>query len=102
MRKSFDKRLNKILNEMDFTAGAGALSKSWQKDFPETTQCCRCGGDARHAFTAHEGLDGKEEKYVCDMHENEGKGGYWPHDAMAVSVYLCKDCLEPTALYNQA
>ena len=56
---------------------------------------------------AHEGLDdddrdGSSMSRVCWLHENEGAGGFWPHDAVAVAVYFCKDCLETTSLYNQA
>ena len=39
--------------------------------------------------------------FVCSLHLNEGKGGFWLHDCCAVAVYFCVDCLNPTALYNQ-
>jgi hypothetical protein len=93
---------------MDVVVGAAGLNTSWQGDFPATPSCCRCGGDTRHAFTASEGLTGKarqtseEAQFVCSLHDNGGEGDFWPHDALAVAVYFCKDCLEPTALYNQA
>ena len=93
------------LEAMDVTIGEAGLEKSWQAAFPGMTECCRCGGPARIAFVAHECMDSKcdgSQMTVSQLHPNEGEGGYWVHDAMAVAVYLCEDCLEPTALYNQA
>ncbi len=90
---------------MEVTIGREGLDKSWQDEFPEETKCCRCEGIARIALVAHEGLGGKESKpgkSVASLHRNEGKGGYWLHDYCAVAVYFCRDCLESTALYNQA
>lgn len=84
---------------MKITFGKEGLKESWQEDFPETTDCCRCKGVARIGFIAHEN---DEVKYLCDLYPNKGKGGYWLHDACAVAVYFCKKCLQPTALYNQA
>ena len=89
---------------MKVTFGEEGLGKSWQKEFSPTTECCRCSGKARIAFVAHEGMSKGDKKgpFLSGLHPNEGKeGGYWLHDACAVAVYLCRDCLEPTALYNQ-
>lgn len=73
---------------------------TWQKEFPKTTKCCRCKGEARLGFVAHEQ---SEDDYVSHLYDNEPDGdGYWLHDACCVAVYFCKKCLEPTALYNQA
>jgi hypothetical protein len=54
-------------------------------------------------FVAHEGMekDDKKGPRICRMHQNEGKGGYWPHDCVAVAVYFCRECFETTALFNQ-
>ncbi len=101
--------------------GDQGLTKSWQAEFPKTTTCCRCGGIARHGFTVFENYSGAPGKdHVCDLYPNEppladrngnhaashtssdGENGYWLHDCCAVAVYFCKDCLETTALYNQA
>jgi hypothetical protein len=95
---------------MKVTLGKDGLEKSWQASFPATTVCCKCEGVARIAFVAHEGMAEDDMpvtprtqiQYVTDMQENIGDGGYWPHDCIAVAVYFCKECLEPTALYNQA
>ena len=65
---------------------------------------------ARIGFVAHEGMSNRSEVilstgkipgHVCDLHPNEGKGGYWLHDCCAIAVYFCKECLDTTALYNQ-
>jgi len=85
---------------MEITLGKKGLGNTWQQPFPEETECCRCKGAARIGFVASEGQDEKE--YVSDLHPNEGKGGYWLHDACAVAIYFCRECLQTTALYNQA
>ena len=93
---------------MKVTLGKEGLSKTWQAEFKETTKCCRCGGEARIGFVAHEGMDERVvyprnfTQFVCDLHENDPRGeGYWTHDCCAVAVYFCRECLETTALYNQ-
>ena len=88
---------------MNVTIGKEGLKNSWQAEFPEETKCVHCKGDSRIGFVAHEGMPGKLpfEEYVCSLHKNEGKGGYWLHDCCAVAVYFCKECLFPTALYSQ-
>ena len=92
---------------MEVTIGKEGLSKTWQTEFPEETKCCNCVGVARIGFIAHEGMSnqptvlGELPVYVCSLHPNEGKGSYWLHDCCAVAVYFCKECLQPTALYNQ-
>lgn len=80
--------------------GKEGLGNSYQNEFPPETKCCRCGGISRIGFVAMEEYD-KESKAVCNLHLNKGKGNYWLHDLCAVAVYFCKDCLQPTALYNQ-
>lgn len=85
------------------TVGKEGLEKTWQGKFPETVECSKCGGEARHGFTAKEGFSGIPNKgHVCDLYENKGDGEYWLHDCCAVAVYFCKDCLNTTAEYNQA
>ena len=81
-----------------------AKSLSWQADFPKTAKCCKCDGEARLGFVAHETEKHKKgNKYVCHLYKNEPKGsGFWVHDMCCVAVYFCKKCLETTALYNQA
>ena len=88
---------------MKVTLGEEGLGKTWQAEFPKDVKCVHCKGVARIAFVAHEHMDDGDEDgpWVCDLHSNQGKGGYWLHDCCAVAVYLCCDCLKPTALYNQ-
>lgn len=88
---------------MKITLGEKGLNKTWQRNFPLTTKCCRCPGEARIGFVAHEGMDNddKRKKFVYKLHPNGGKGKFWLHDRCAVAVYFCKNCLETTALYNQ-
>lgn len=91
---------------MKVTLGEEGLGKTWQTVFPKTASCNMCGGVARIGFVAHEGIDGKDgigpNKAVCSLHDNVGVGGYWLHDCCCVAVYFCVECLNPTALYNQA
>ena len=87
----------------DVTIGKDGLNKTWQAEFPETVMCGKCGGEARHGFTAREDFSGVAGVgHVCDLHANGGKGDFWLHDCCAVAVYFCRDCLNPTARYNQA
>lgn len=91
---------------MKVTIGKPGLNKTWQTEFPETTECGnKCDGIARIGFVAHEGMEETltHEEYINSLHKNEPNGeGYWLHDCCAVAVYFCKKCLRPTALYNQA
>ncbi len=84
--------------EMKVFLGETGLDKSWQEPFPPETRCS-CGAMARIAFVAYED---KEKDYVCRHHENEGEGGYWPHDAIATATYFCRRCFKPITLWNQA
>ena len=88
---------------MEVTLGKEGLEKTWQGEFPETTSCCKCKGVSRIGFVAHENMSDNDSggPFVLDQHPNKGKGGYWLHDACAVAVYFCRECLETTALYNQ-
>lgn len=93
---------------MKILLGTEGLEASFQKAFPETTPCVKCGKPARIAFVAHEtdeppANDGG--KYVCGLHENDHEHGeFWLHDAACFAVYLCPDvhCGKATALWNQA
>ena len=89
---------------MQFSLGEKGLNKTWQWKFPKKTKCVYCGGVARIGFVAHEGLEETilNRMCVCSLHENKGEGKCWLHDCCAVAIYFCKECLNPTALYNQA
>ena len=87
---------------MKITIGKNGLHKTYQAEFPETTSCCRCNGDARIGFVAHENMsDDDFVPFVCELHSNQGKGKFWLHDCCAVAIYFCEDCSKATALYNQ-
>ena len=78
--------------------GEEGVEKTHQEKFPTETKCCRCEGISRIAFVAHEtGQD--QGPYVCQFKPNDD--GLWIHDCCVVAIYFCKNCLEPTALYNQ-
>ena len=93
--------VDKLLTaEVEATFGNAGLTHSYQKEFPKETKCCKCGGIGRIGFVVQE--VGGKGPFVCDLHKNDPDGeGYWLHDACAVAIYFCKDCLETTALYNQ-
>ncbi len=44
---------------------------------------------------------GDEDSFIHDLHENK-PDEMWVHDVVAVAVYLCKKCLKPVAIMNQA
>ena len=75
---------------MKIYLGETGLDQSWQAEFPKTTECHKCKGEARIMFVGQENRGEKE--FISKLHKNEGKGGYWFHDAIAVAVYLCKEC----------
>lgn len=85
---------------MEIAVGEQGRELTWQDEFPPTVKCVHCGGEARQAITICESPDDKD--YICKLHPNEPYTGFWPHDLCAISVYLCRQCLEPTALFNQA
>jgi hypothetical protein len=90
------------LKAFQVVLGPESRHKTWQAPFKEEIKCCRCGGPSRLGFVAYEGLDHEDETYLTELYPNDPEGsGYWLHDACAVAVYFCKDCLEPTADYNQ-
>ena len=97
------KVIESYLQEMNVTLANDpkAVEQSWQAPFKEETKCCKCGADARLAFTCKE--EGGEKEYVSSMYDNKiaDGGEAWPHDAIAVAVYFCKKCLETTSEYNQ-
>ena len=82
---------------MHIIKGTEGCKETWQDDFPAETKC-PCGGQCQIAFTAIEG--GSEAIYVSDMRDDDAT--LWPHDAIAVAVYICKKCMKPKALMNQA
>ncbi|KKK55048.1 hypothetical protein LCGC14_3078520, partial [marine sediment metagenome] len=61
---------------MQVTIGEKGLTKSWQEDFPKTTECCLCKGESRIGFVAHEGFsdddktDDDKKQRVHYLHPN--------------------------------
>lgn len=86
---------------MDIKKGTKGLDMTFQEDFPKKTQCC-CGREAWIAFVAAEEGGAKESEYICNLYENKGRGGFWPHDCIAVAVYFCTNCFKAVTLWNQA
>ena len=88
---------------MKITYGVDGLSETHQAVFPAEVECVHCTGLARPAVNIIEGY-AQEDEYVCNLHDNEGGegGDYWLHDVAAFQIYLCRGCLKPTTLYNQA
>ncbi len=72
---------------------------SHQGDFANTMSC-DCGGTAPLAFVAYE--DGKKEGKDCVCGQYiVSDDTVWPHDCIAVAVYICTKCMKPIANMNQ-
>ncbi len=80
--------------------GKEGLDLSYQGKFPKETECVHCKGKAKIAFTMIERFQ-ENDKYISGLYKNK-RNKLWLHDCCAVAVYFCEDCLEPTALANQA
>lgn len=92
---------------MEIGIGKKGLELTFQASFPEEVLCKACSDAtvpktvmARIAFVAAE--ESGEEEYVCKLHQNEGNGSFWPHDAIAVAIYFCPECRVAVTLWNQA
>ena len=82
---------------MKMRKGEEGCKYTFQQEFPKEHPCV-CGGTARIAFTVKE----KDEEFpICNLRENKA-GEFWPHDAIAVAVYFCKECAKAVTLWNQA
>lgn len=77
--------------------GKEGCEHSWQDEFP-TVVSCGCGGIAYIAFVAIE-ESGEKDGYICDNRPEDAN--LWPHDAIAVAVYICEKCMKTTSLMNQ-
>lgn len=91
--------INEFWKKATIYLGKDGLDKSWQKEFEPTTKCHKCGSESRVAFVNYENQETKSK--ICELHKNKGKGEYWPHDMTSTAVYICKNCMEPTAIMNQ-
>lgn len=86
---------------MKIVKGEKGTVFSWQDEFPKTSPCGDCDGEARLAFVAQEEGGEDDGVRVCAYHENK-PDEFWPHDAIAVAVYFCKKCHKAITLWNQA
>ena len=85
---------------MEIIKGEKSCKYSWQEDFP-TTLSCDCRGTCHLAFVAIEEPGKKEEDgWICDSRPEDAE--LWPHDAIAVAVYICKNCMKTRSIMNQA
>jgi len=77
-----------------------ALSdETWQAPFPQTVECGMCHEDTALPILVindEEGFISQERVFVPGLEE-----GIWPHDCLAIALYLCPKCGEITALWNQ-
>lgn len=82
--------------------GKTGLDASWQDSFKANIKCKVCKGNCRIMFVAQEDETDKKGDFICEIHDNMKNKKYWPHDAIAVAVYLCEKCFEANAEINQA
>jgi len=68
---------------------------TYQAEFPETVKCCCCKKE-----TVLMMLIDDDEGLICH-YRPKIVTGVWPHDCLAIALYLCTDCGEITALWNQ-
>ncbi len=77
--------------------GLDGCKETWQNDFSATSGCS-CGKTAKIAFTAIE-ESGEADGYICQSRPKDAK--LWPHDAIAVAVYICPGCMKTHSRMNQ-
>ena len=82
--------------------GETGLDNTHQMPFEAVIPCPTCGGAAQVMFVGFE--DSRDEPCVCDLPVDgtPDKGCLWPHDCIAVAVYVCRECFATTAKMNQA
>jgi len=77
--------------------GKEGCQHSWQDEF-NTTISCGCGSVGHIAFVAIE--EEESDGYISQNCPKDAK--LWPHDAIAVAVYICKNCMKTISVMNQA
>lgn len=72
---------------------------TYQEEFPKQVKCHKCKKDATPLMLIMD-----DDQFICSQDVALSKGQFWPHDAMAIALYLCLDssCGKITALWNQA
>ncbi len=81
---------------MHVIKGEKGCEYTWQDDFPVTTSCS-CGGQGQIVFVAIEEPD--EVESICNNMPQDAN--LWPHDLIAVAVYICKKCMKTISKINQ-
>lgn len=67
---------------------------TYQSPFPETKKCRKCKVNAPLVF-----LYNDENKDICQARPAKAK--IWPHDSMAIALYLCPECGNILSDWNQ-
>ena len=69
---------------------------TYQAAFPSVVECGHCKNRALPVLVLEddEGLISRQLEFLAE-------GGIWPHDCLAIALYLCRTCGEITALWNQ-
>ena len=74
------------------------IEETWQAPFPGTVPCGSCKeflAMPLMVINDDEGLISGQREFVVE------EGEIWPHDCLAITLYLCPKCGEITALWNQ-
>lgn len=71
--------------------------ETWQEYFPEVTKCVRCRKPATIILLLND-----DEGLICEQEIDRNLYKIWPHDCCAIALYMCPECGEITALWNQA
>ncbi len=82
---------------MKVIKGEKGCEYTFQDEFPKTV-FCSCGGEAHIIFVAIE-EDEEQGEYICNNVPKDAN--LWPHDAIAVAVYICKKCMKTISIMNQ-
>ena len=71
--------------------------ETWQEPFPKTTKCVKCRKTAIIMLLIND-----DEGQICEQEIDRNVYKIWPHDCCAIALYMCTECGEITALWNQA
>lgn len=80
--------------------GRGKNTITEQVDWPESIKCSRCKGVADLMMVVHDPR-GKVSDMSPERNFRTGKP-IWPHDSMAIAIYVCQEDGEIEARWNQA
>ncbi len=77
-------KLKETLNELSF-----------QEDYPESTQCSKCGNVSIPLLAVDDVLG---ELIDCKPSPNIA----WPHDSSSFVLYICSECAKIDVVWTQA